>query len=299
MNLRKNIGVLAGALVLGMAIPVLAVPTSPGEQVIVCVDWSTKEVKYSKYWERCPTKTAELTLGTVGPIGPEGEAGPQGPKGDAGPPGASGPRGPQGLPGASGAASSYPWDIMGNCNQKLRSAESAGHLLVLEETRNAFEADTGCTVEDLNNTTRDVSATYDELGLPFISEWEFVEFVGSATSASRFGVEFSVTQPATYLLTISNMPDGYEFCQPDVPYSATEYQGTTLDGRAEVLGVIYADPEQLLVQLEVGLTNDGGGTCLGGADQGILTTTFAYVAEDPAKFIGTGRMSELLLAWGW
>lgn len=45
MNLLKNIGVLAGILVLAVSIPTIAVTATNSEGVNVCVDWETKQVK--------------------------------------------------------------------------------------------------------------------------------------------------------------------------------------------------------------------------------------------------------------
>lgn len=96
MSIRNNIGVLAGVLVLGMSIPTLAASTAASDGLIVCVDWTTKEIKYSKYWEQCPSRTTALELGAVGPQGPQGEAGPAGAVGPAGPAGANGASGSSG-----------------------------------------------------------------------------------------------------------------------------------------------------------------------------------------------------------
>ena len=90
-------------------------------QIQVCVDWTSKNLMYSKYWDRCPNKTQPLTLdlkaedgksafelaqdsGYVGnlntwlnslrgPSGPTGARGPQGPTGATGASGAQGPAG--------------------------------------------------------------------------------------------------------------------------------------------------------------------------------------------------------------
>ena len=97
MTLHKIIGLLTGALVLGLSIPTLAVSTSSSAGVEVCVDWDTKEIKFSKYWEVCPPRHATLILGADGEPGPQGEVGPQGPAG------ADGARGPRGLPGVGGS----------------------------------------------------------------------------------------------------------------------------------------------------------------------------------------------------
>ena len=277
-------------MVLGMSIPTLAASTATGDGITVCVDWTTKEVKYSKYWEKCPSKTTAIELGTVGPQGPQGEPGPQGPAGSGG------SRGPQGAPGTNGN-DAYPWGSSGNCQQKLRSAENGGYVMALKATRDAFEADTGCAVESINNHTQDISEIYQTLGTPYISDWEFVEFVGSGTSFTEFGVEYSAVQPATYLLTVANMPAGYAFCQPDDPFTSSQFQSTGIDGRAEILANIFALPGYLYTQLEVGITNNGGSTCDSVGESCQLS--YVTVAEDPEEFIGTGKIAELLVAWGW
>jgi hypothetical protein len=93
LNLRNNIGALATALVVGLSIPTLAASSSSDDAVTLCVDWDTKQVRFSKYWDKCPSRTTPLDLGLVGPEGPQGVQGPEGPQGEQGPAGASGPRG--------------------------------------------------------------------------------------------------------------------------------------------------------------------------------------------------------------
>lgn len=63
----------------------------------VCVDNSSKQVKYSRDWLRCPKGHTQVSVGAIGPQGP------QGPRGDQGFPGATGPVGPRGATGATGA----------------------------------------------------------------------------------------------------------------------------------------------------------------------------------------------------
>ena len=78
--------------------------TQRASEINVCVDWDTKEVKYSKYWEKCPARHTTMTLGSEGPTGP---AGADGREGSTGAQGANGERGPTGATGASGTTFFY------------------------------------------------------------------------------------------------------------------------------------------------------------------------------------------------
>ena len=87
-------------------------------QIQVCVDWTSKDLMYSKYWDRCPNRTQPLILnleaqdgksafelaqdtGYVGNLntwlnslrGPIGATGPRGSQGPTGATGATGPAG--------------------------------------------------------------------------------------------------------------------------------------------------------------------------------------------------------------
>jgi hypothetical protein len=178
-NSAKNIGVLAGVLVLGMAIPTLATSNSLGEQITVCVDWNTKQVTYSKFWERCPSKTTPVQLGAVGPSGPQGEVGPQGP---AGPAGARGQRGAEG----TSSDNSYPWGSQGSCYQKLQAALNSGYRMMYRYERETFETDTGCVVEEIRD--EQTISQYRDAGLPVITDWEFVGLDGTG-GGSQFWFE--------------------------------------------------------------------------------------------------------------
>lgn len=56
----------------------------------LCVDWQTKQIKFSKDWAKCPSKSSPLNLENIGAIGPKGEPGPAGAVGPIGPAGPSG-----------------------------------------------------------------------------------------------------------------------------------------------------------------------------------------------------------------
>lgn len=119
----KIASALVGALVvIGFPIGVTAA-TEIGNSVRACVNWDTKQVRYSKGWEKCPPRHAELVLGTDGLsaydiavkngfegsvdqwlaslVGADGDSS-TGSRGPAGNQGEQGPRGPQGLPGRDG-----------------------------------------------------------------------------------------------------------------------------------------------------------------------------------------------------
>ena len=91
------------AFVIGLSLPATSVDSQDlklaiaepdsqvsSQQIMVCVSWDTKEIKYSKYWRFCPSKHASVMLGLEGPKGERGAPGPGGPTG------ATGARGPSG-----------------------------------------------------------------------------------------------------------------------------------------------------------------------------------------------------------
>lgn len=91
----------------------------------VCVDWDSKDLMYSKYWDECPNRTQPLSLnmtaedgksafelaqesGYVGNLNTwlnslRGATGAPGPRGPAGPAGPTGPSGAQGAADSTGA----------------------------------------------------------------------------------------------------------------------------------------------------------------------------------------------------
>lgn len=90
-----------------------AVSAPEQSSVTVCVDWATKELKYSKFWKKCPPKMTALEIGG-------GAEGPQGPQGPAGPAGQIGPVGPAGASGSSFSLSNYP--VLFQLEQQIANA---------------------------------------------------------------------------------------------------------------------------------------------------------------------------------
>ena len=80
----------------------------------VCIEWESKELTFSKFWEQCPSRTAQYSVkGATGEQGPQGERGPAGPRGASGATGSTGPSGPQGPQGDAGIAGTsyyFDWD---------------------------------------------------------------------------------------------------------------------------------------------------------------------------------------------
>jgi hypothetical protein len=121
MNKKSLVAPILISIFAFVAVPVsVSAVTQRASEINVCVDWDTKEVKYSKFWEKCPARHTAMTLGSEGPTGPAGAdgkdgrdglngsggSGPQGPagaKGDAGLQGYQGVQGPAGANGANGA----------------------------------------------------------------------------------------------------------------------------------------------------------------------------------------------------
>ena len=114
--MRQNSSLVVFALLMsGIGIASFASADQPTSQVTVCVDWTTKQVRYSSSWQgKCPNRMSPLVLseqGPAGPAGPQGAtgaAGPQGATGAAGPQGATGATGPRGAAGSSGGAGGQP-----------------------------------------------------------------------------------------------------------------------------------------------------------------------------------------------
>lgn len=180
--------------------PQLSANTS---DVMVCVDWVTKEVKFSKYWEECPSKHAELILGTQGP---QGEQGSQGERGPSGPRGARGP---------SGATTSL-WDSLPTCYTKLRAAIDVGLLMALKSDRDYFEGVTGCVVEKIRDESE--MSLYENMGYPYISDWEYVGPAFGGDGGAFLGFDTYASQAGTFNFTIENgdalsaVNDAFRFC---------------------------------------------------------------------------------------
>ena len=284
INIKRKIGILAGILVIAVSIPTIAVTASNSEGVNVCVDWETKQVKFSKYWEECPAKHTQITLGARGETGPQGEVGPQGP---AGPAGADGSRGPRGASGESGG-SSYPWGDEGTCYQKLQAALNSGYNMIFRIDRGIFEDATSCEV----NKILDVRApiTYRETPFAFVSEVEFQSDDG-ATDA-----EYSVWGEATYMITIGNWESlsALEFYGSEYGYCSRYNNEYLIDlGGGSYLGTFeyFYDYDEAFVTIDVGIKVNG--RCA--TNPHIFPDIKIY--EEPS-LIAQFRPS-LLERWGW
>lgn len=278
-----------------MAIPTLATSNSLGEQITVCVDWNTKQVTYSKFWERCPSKTTPVQLGAVGPAGPQGEVGPQGP---AGPAGARGPRGAEG----TSSDNSYPWGSQGSCYQKLQAALNSGYRMMYRDERETFEADTGCVVEEIRD--EQTISQVREAGLPVITDWEFVGN-GSAGGGGRGGFAYE----SLFKVTIANHDSGsgplFGFCGVGVNGNSLTHLGN-----GEYLGGFstWADFEGgLTTELEIGYATRGGGCSRFRAP--LFAGLYLRVYEDPTTINERLQShesdhyleayAELYELWGW
>ena len=50
-----------------VAVPVsVSAVTQKSSEINVCVDWTTKEIKYSKFWDKCPAGHTAMTMGSEG-----------------------------------------------------------------------------------------------------------------------------------------------------------------------------------------------------------------------------------------
>ena len=186
---------------LGFALPASSIFQSPavatidasstkGDQLMVCVDWTTKEIKYSKHWETCPSKHQNIMLGL------------QGPQGEAGPKGETGAQGPRGFSGSSGSSTNL-WDSLPNCYSKLQTALSAGLYMAKKSDRAFFESATGCTVEEIFDSSRAQIAA--AAGFPYISSFSFAGWTNSSggEGGDSWFVE-AVGVIATFNLTVEN-----------------------------------------------------------------------------------------------
>lgn len=171
--------------------------STESQQIMVCVDWETKEVKYSKYWRFCPNKHKDIMLGVQGPQGETGLTGPRGPSGATG---ATGARGPAG---ADGATTSL-WDSLSTCYQKLQSALAAGYEMQLKADRDFFENASGCVVESSASTLNaSKQAIYANTGFPYISAIELVSYSDASSGEIILGIA-TEGRPATFSFTIAN-----------------------------------------------------------------------------------------------
>ena len=138
MNKKSLIAPVLISLFSFIAVPVsVSAVTQRASEINVCVDWTTKEIKYSKFWEKCPAKHTAMTLGSegssaydvavangfVGTVdqwlaslagkngssssGSRGPAGADGANGTNGTDGADGETGPAGERGPAGSAGTF------------------------------------------------------------------------------------------------------------------------------------------------------------------------------------------------
>ena len=67
MNKRSFVVPILISIFALVAVPVsVSAVTQKSSEINVCVDWTTKEIKYSKLWEKCPAKHTAMTLGSEG-----------------------------------------------------------------------------------------------------------------------------------------------------------------------------------------------------------------------------------------
>jgi hypothetical protein len=236
---------------LGFALPASSIFQSPavatidasstkGDQLMVCVDWTTKEIKYSKNWEACPSKHQNIMLGLEGP---QGETGAQGPRGYSG----------------SSGSSTTMWNSLSTCHQKLQAALQAGFIMPLKTDRDFFEASTGCIVEDIRDEAAIEIA--QGMGLPYISNILAVS-IGEATEGESFLNVYTYTilgytTPIT--LTVKN-GDALSAVDPNLRLCLFDYYGSPGNQRLVYLGgdqysvtqTIRATPYQLTANFDLG-----------------------------------------------
>ena len=223
------------------------------QQIMVCVDWETKEVKYSKYWRFCPNKHKDILLGVQGPQGETGLTGPRGPSGGTG---ATGARGP------AGATTSL-WDSLSNCYQKVQAAIEVGFIMPLKTDRDYFENASGCIVEEAKDTSR--VELYRNMGLPVVTDWEVLEIDEVREGSGFAGISEYAGAKVRLRLTIENgdalsaLDEDYRFC---LVKSQTQSVGSVLVGHEGggkyVTEYIYltATPYTLTMKFTLGYTSD-------------------------------------------
>lgn len=251
------------AFVIGLSLPATSVDSQDlklaiaepdsqvsSQQIMVCVSWDTKEIKYSKYWRFCPSKHASVMLGLEGPKGERGAPGPGGPTG------ATGARGP------SGNTTSL-WDSLRTCNQRLQTAVKTGYQIHLKKDRDAFESTSGCIVESPESTL-DASkqSIYSNLGFPYISHIELVSIGEAIEGDSIMGVD-SEGRRATISMTISNADALSAFTSSSNSYRHCVLIGDDLTGKATlnmssgglataVVSISSVDAQELKLSLKLG-----------------------------------------------
>jgi hypothetical protein len=124
MNKKSLVAPILISIFALVAVPVsVSAVTQKSSEINVCVDWTTKEIKHSKLWNKCPARHTAMTMGSEGSsayeiavangfVGTvddwltslEGEDGSSssGSRGATGATGATGPAGPAGSGGSGG-----------------------------------------------------------------------------------------------------------------------------------------------------------------------------------------------------
>ena len=278
-------------------------------EIMVCVDWETKEMRHSKYWEECPPRHTEKTLGIQGPEGPQGPQGEQGPRGFSG----SGGRGPQG-------ETTSLWDSLDSCHKKLDAAIAAGYQMYLKSDRNEFESSTGCTVENILN--QDFIDTVRDIGLPVITSVEYVSTSGGEGEDFTFGEVTAETfrgNTVTYRVQIANYDSysnsgsgsRYQYCLADEDTQGDGGKGYSPgqlvevgNGEFTMLRYLRATPfesDTFRVEFNLGYVTNSGCQPLnfwtGYSMDFVERPMFIY--EDPERYLGTDKYQGALSYWGW
>lgn len=259
--------------------------TEESSELMVCANWDTKEVRYSKHWESCPSRHATVNLGVEGP---QGEIGPEGPRG---------PRGYSGSTGASGSTTSL-WDSLSTCYQKLQSGLAAGLNMAAKSDRDFFESATGCAAENAIDQT--MVQTYKRGGVPVIESFEFVSITG-ATEGGNILWESIVSGNVVYdvrianHLAISSLGSSYQYCTGG--YGAAAVQ--QIEGNLYRVTASYrATPESLTSTINLAYRQNNYSDCPWETENlGLLPDI--VIQEDPQRLQGKSGVADLFQAWGW
>lgn len=283
---------LSSTLILGLGNWSLAnddIPEGAPQQdrsVVVCVNWDTKQVRYSKYWEDCPTRHAEVILGADGPKGHQGVEGPRGPRGF------TGSRGP------AGATTSL-WNSLSTCYQKVEIGENAGLDLATKNDREFFETSTGCVVEDALDQS--LIQTYKRAGVPVVESVQFVSIGGAVESGGGYFWRPQVTGNITYDIRIANhlaisaLGGSYQYCTGG--YGGSEIN--QIDGNLYRITASYtAKPASLIATINIGFKENNYSDCNWEVDS-LSYLPDILIHEDPEKLRAVPELTDLLSAWGW
>lgn len=250
------------------------------ENIAVCVDWDSKEVRYSKYWEECPSRHAQILLGTQGPKGEKGDRGPRG----------------------YGGSSTSMWDSLSSCNQKLEAALKSGLVVASRSDREFFERASGCLVEE--SALGEENRIFERAGMAFIKSYELVDMVSKEGDGMLWA--YYNGGLATYdieignHLAISSIGSSYSYCVVDRSGSI-ENLG---EGKYRAKVRFYAKPESLKSDLVIGYRQNNYSECIkaeAGVNDGAFDTFLGSVTihEDPLSYKEFVGANDLTVAWGW